>query len=317
MVAVSRSTDGGRNWSVPVSTGAPIDRPYFRVDQKTGNLWENSGFGDRVLTYSRDKGDTWVQVNHPVTAGLGTLPPPLTGAVYAPGAAPFPGSHFAVYDNILATVRAATGATANQPAKPAQFCRLNLALDDTATFRCTDIRGTLGMTGDFISADPTKTGRFAVLLKTGTAFKVFVTESAGATWSAPTTVNAPHSGDDSASRLPFTSALDKPWFDYSLSRTGPRGLLGIMWKSATPQGKIDVYSAVSTDNGATFSQPMRVNTVSFPPEPAEDGPGDDLSFLAFGAGRNGKPNAYIGWGDTRNGHVEGWFGRVPVAAYSW
>jgi hypothetical protein len=39
--------------------------------------------------------------------------------------------------------------------------------------------------------------------------------------------------------------------------------------------------------------------------------------MVFGpAGHNGKTNAYVAWGDTRNGKVEGWFGRVPLAAYS-
>jgi hypothetical protein len=256
-----------------------------------------------------------------------TAPVPVPGAVYAPGSEPFPGNEFAVHDNILATTLPATAATANQPAQPAQFCVLHPTPTDptTGTYGCKGIPGTTGMAGPCmggnpcISADPTKTGRFAVMLKSGDSFKVFVTENAGGTWSSTSTLVAPHSGDDSAMQAGFAVASDKPWFDYSLSPTGPSGLLGIMWKSATPNGKIDVYSAVSTDNGATFSQPKKVNSVSFSPEATTDGPGDDLSFLAFGAGANGQPNTYTSWGDTRSPpthKVEGWFGRVPVATYS-
>jgi hypothetical protein len=325
-IGVSRSTDGGRTWTVAVGTGAATDgRPWMRVDQKTGYVWVNSGWDSpscpaplpcgRALAYSKDKGQTWIQVNHPPTA-YKTAPVPVPGAVYAPGSEPFPGNEFAVHNNILVTTLPGTSS------QPPQFCELKLAADGfTGTYPCKDIPGTTGMAGPCmggvpcISADPTVSGRFAVMMKSGESFKVFTTEDVGAHWSAPTTVGAPRSGDDSTMGAPFSSVPDKPWFDYGQSATGPTGLLGIMWKSATPDGMIDVYSAVSTDNGSTFSRPKKVNRKSFRPEPTEDGPGDDLSFLAFGAGENGKPNAYIGWGDTRNGKVEGWFGRASLAAY--
>jgi hypothetical protein len=340
-VAVSRSTDDGKTWSLPVGTGTPIDRPMFRVDQKTGWLWENSGFDagcatsmpcGRVLAYSRDKGDHWTQVNHPLTA-YETPPPPLPGGVYPPGSEPFPGGgHFAVYDNIVATAIAPTAPSGNQPAQPAQLCVLKLSPTDptTGTYHCTEIPGTTGMTGDtgldgpLISADPTKTGRFAVALKSAdeASFKEFVTENAGAdnpTWSGPTTVDTPNSTDPASPGPSIVSTVGagKPWFDYSQTGSGSSGLLGLMWKARNPTtGLLNVYSVVSTDNGATFSQPKKVNSASFPQERSTDGPGDDLSWIAFGPDHNGETNAYIGWGDTRNGDVEGWFGRVPVTSYS-
>jgi hypothetical protein len=332
-LGIARSTDGGRTWTQALPTGVPTDgRPYLRVDQKTGWVWANAGDTfpgcppapcGRVLAYSKDKGDTWVQVNNPPTAKtLGTTPPPGPGGVYTSGA-PFPGDHFAVNDGILAATIPASSSN------PAQFCRLVLSPTDptTGTYDCTDIPNTTGMTGDsglggpFVSADPTTPGRFAVALKPGDngSFDVFVTENGGdpkPTWTGPTVVQAPNSAD-TGTQVPFTAALGKPWFDYSPVQNGPAGLLGLMWKGGTSDGKINVYSTISTDNGQTFSKRVQVNTASFSPEPVTDGPGDDLSWMVFGpAGHNGKTNAYVAWGDTRNGKVEGWFGRVPLAAYS-
>src|SRR5260370_4017549 len=82
-VAVSRSTDGGRHWSVPTDVGTIVDRPFFRIDPSTDWLYEVSGSAitlstPRQFAMSKDHGKTWtpkrsfpsdhVAVNHGVIA---------------------------------------------------------------------------------------------------------------------------------------------------------------------------------------------------------------------------------------------------------
>jgi hypothetical protein len=363
-VAVAASFDGGMTWRPAVGTGTPIDRPFLRVDQKTGWVWENSGSSGgcptcgRAIAYSKDYGQHWTDVNTPITNGQ-TLVFPVNSAVYQPGQASFPGSHFAVYDNVVATVKPPTAATssptASQPAQPAQFCTLHLATDGvTGTYDCTPIprtdkmTGSSGLGGPLISADPTTSGRFAVALAAtdtngSDIYAVYTTEDAAGnhaaaaagkalTWTAPTVVQAPSSSDPASSGVPVpisTVGAGKPWFDYNQNRSGPAGLLGLMWKAWNSDNTLlNVYSAISIDNGQTFTKDLKVTAAGFQQEPSTEGPGDDLSWMVFGAGKDGKQNAYIAWGDTnylnpdgsqtpgKFGEVACWFARIPLGEYS-
>jgi hypothetical protein len=327
----------------------------LRVDQATGWVWENSGGSGscpncgRVLAYSRDHGKTFSDVNSPITKGQ-TPPFPLTTGVYQPGQQPFPGAHFAVYDGVVATALPPTAATNSAPAKPARFCTLNMPDPSTGagTYDCTPIPGTegnvggTGLGGPMVSADPTTPGRFAVALANAdaSAIEVYrvdhVTVAANhaaagngghLSWSRPTEIATPHATDPSGSGgVLSTAGAGKPWFDYNLDPThGKGGELALMWKAWNSDNTLlNVFAVVSSDNGQTFSSPVQVNDVGFEQEPGTEGPGDDLSLLAFGPGEHGGENLYVAWGDThyvddkgrtKYGAVAGWVGRVPLSAF--
>jgi hypothetical protein len=285
-VAYLSSRDGGRTWQrygssssepghdMPVETGTEVDRPFFRVDMaRPSQLYSQSGGfsqNPRMLATSKDHGRTW-------SAGV-----------------PFPGSHLAVYDGIVATADQAGGVAVPLvgPFLPSTGGTTGLVLDvlntDGKTYTShpvTDSAGhpVSGGSGDWVSADPTQRGRFAVMQQRGDTYEVYVTPNAGATWTGPLKIAAP--------------AAAKPWMDY-----GPSGVLGVMWKD-TAEGK--VLSVIS--NGGTFSKPLQVNSEA---HEFTSGLGDDLSWITFD-----KKHAYLGWGDTRNGYCHGYFAKVALSEY--
>jgi len=297
-VGVVRSTDGGRNWSDPVSTGTEVDRPMFRVDPSTGWLYEESGLATRLLSISKDRGATWTVVKPPVAEVFPAV------AVQQPGYSGFPGTHLAVNHNVVATAVAATAAAGPMPANDMQLATLDATLSSDnpgyGVWTMKPVPNSAGGSGDWVSADPAVPGRFAVMQAKGDDLQIFTTDDAGNTWSAPASIPAP--------------GANKEWFDY-----GPNHRMAVMWKATNTAGLIDVWSVISTDGGHTWSRPLRVNSKSFPPESAQNGPGDDLSWALLG-----DRYAYFGWGDTRDhadsdstDHpmVNGYFARVPLTAY--
>lgn len=78
----------------------------------------------------------------------------------------------------------------------------------------------------------------------------------------------------------------------------------------------DFWTAVSFDNGHTFSHPLRVSNAVSPPGNAEGN--DDFSNVALDDGY-----LYAAWGDQRTsptnpapGPIAVYFARVPFQAYS-
>jgi hypothetical protein len=140
-----------------------------------------------------------------------------------------------------------------------------------------------GNSGSYISADPTTPGRFAV----GNTSQVVVTSDNGANWTVPVSTGATN--------------VTKPWMDF-----GWGGYLAVMWRDATNN---NVYSVVSTDHGASFSAPLKVNTV---PRSWSNCLGDDLSWVASDSNY-----VYVGWAATHEltNTCNGIFARVPVACY--
>jgi hypothetical protein len=278
-VAASRSTDGGRTWSTPVDVGTIVDRPFFRVDPTTDALYEVSGglisASSRSLTRSVDGGRTW----KPRTA--------------------FPGSHLAVNHGVIATAfqSGATpglGAIAGTPQAPREAgYYLSLSEDDGNTFTERRVAGaTAGGTGDWVSADPTRRGRFAVMQQVGDVLEVLTTSDSGRTWSPPLRVSVHGRG------------VALPWLDY-----GANGVLAVMWKSTDPAtSEFLVYSAVRRPGATSFGTPIRV---SAKPSKGSDflneGAGDDLSWLSVG-----DKHVYLAWGDRRSGMLQAWFARVPL-----
>lgn len=278
-VAYSRSTDGGRSWSPSVDIGTIVDRPWLRIDTATGWLYEQSGGllpgQNRTLTVSKDQGRTW---STPVA---------------------WNGNHIAVHAGELATVTSqynsfgvlGSAVTSTQSAQ----LTFQLSSDGGRTSSSVDIPGATGAY-DWISADPSRKGGFAVMQQFGNVFEVFVTPDGGKTWST----SAPITND--ASR-----AVTKEWMDY-----GPNGVLAVMWKSTTADGNhSEVYATISRDHGRHFAKPLKVSTKPSPFEDFNtDGAGDDMSWVTVDG-----HDAYLGWGDLRTGELDGWFAKVPLDAF--
>jgi hypothetical protein len=282
---VSSSRDGGRTWSTPVA--APYKIPGVikaRVDQVTGKLYHTVSpdfLFPLAITVSSDQGLTW---SEPVLQ---------------------PGAQYAVHDGILAMAAESPNVT------------VHFSTDDGQTFTAlpvTDSEGTMvpaGATGledpsPWISADPTQTGRFAVMVPQTTSvrfqaiapvfdsFDVYVTDDSGETWTGPTTVEAPW------------SAL--PWIEF-----GSGGALGIAWRGISQNGgtaMVDAYAVVSFDSGGAFSAPVRVNAES---HPWGDGgpPADDWSGITLD-----DEYAFVTWVDVRSGNTgDAILARVPLSAF--
>jgi hypothetical protein len=74
-----------------------------------------------------------------------------------------------------------------------------------------------------------------------------------------------------------------------------------------------MQAAISADQGASWSAPLQISTA---PSPASDplwatgGDRDDTSVIALS-----RQGAFIGWGDWRPGHVQGFFSAVKLQAF--
>lgn len=283
--AVSKSTDGGRTWTKPVVTYKISGVIKARVDQVTGKLYHavsEGGLFPGALTVSSDKGETW---SKPVA---------------------LPGMEYAVHDGIFM-------AAAEIPS-----IRVHVSTDDGQTYKQLDVKDKDGKvvpagasgTADpspWISADTTKTGRFAVLVPLGPpyrlqgfvptfdAFDVYVTEDSGETWAGPAHIVAPWAAN--------------PWIEY-----GPTGALGVFWRGVSKDGNgppmVDAYATVSFDTGKTFSPPLRLNSESHPW--ADSGPpADDWSGLSLD-----DEYLYGQWVDNRSGRTgDVIFARAPLALF--
>jgi len=174
-VAASRSTDGGRHWTVPVDVGTIVDRPFFRIDPSTDWLYEVSGSPitlstPRQFVMSTDHGKTWTARQS------------------------FPSDHLAVNHGVIATTL--------QSGNPATF-QFAVSNDNGASYRQEPVSGaSTGGTGDWVSADPTHREAFAVMQQVGDALEVLTTTDGGRSWTKPVHVSVPGRG------------IALPWFDY-------------------------------------------------------------------------------------------------------
>ena len=264
-IGVLSSTDGGRTWhrygvpttnpnhDQPIETGTEVDRPFFRVDMAhPGHLYEESGgfsANGRQMAVSKDHGLTWSPV------------------------VPHPGTHLAVYDGIVASAGQDTNGQ----------LQFHVSTDDGKTYKTIAVPKATGGSGDWISADPSRRGRFAIMQGKGDNYELFLTPDSGKTWTGPLTIPAANA--------------TKPWMDY-----GPTGALGVMWKD-TKSGK--VLSVLV--QGTAVSRALQVNSVA---HEFTSGLGDDLSWITLDT-----KNTYLGWGDTRNGFCHGYFARIPLTEY--
>jgi hypothetical protein len=322
---VAHSKDGGASWSKPVyATGdrtspqqlllgrntGHTDRLFLTADASTGALYASATDFPRYVR--------WVVASHDGGATFGPphaidsyLYPQLQGEQagdYIPAAA----------HGVIAFAYAASVAPGSTSCPCGIF---ETSHDDGATWT----RHRTPFPANWVAADPSHPGRFAIMSGQGAtatpafsgAITVSTTRNSGRTWSAPVLIRGPAAHPEI-----------QPWIAYS-----PTGVLGVGYKvlysglMSQPQFFLDVLSgqlsytydywtAVSFDNGHSFSRPLRVSNAVSPSGNASGN--DDFSNVALDDN-----HLYAAWGDQRTsptnsapGPVAVYFARVPLGAYS-
>jgi hypothetical protein len=152
-----------------------------------------------------------------------------------------------------------------------------------------------------VAADPSRAGRFAVMILGGdeSELQVFVTQDYGKTWKGP--IRAGHTAG---------ARLTKPDITYS-----PAGKLALMWLAVHPDRSYTAWSAVSHDGGNRFSASLRISRSPSPSRASikfrgNNWDGDDLSTLAVD-----DDFVHVVWADGRAGFLGAWYARVPLSSY--
>jgi hypothetical protein len=303
-IAVSTSTNGGRAWTVPACTGTPVDRPWLETDRSTGMLYVvSSGFLGPIA--SGDPGtppgavsDRWL-----VSSSDGvhwSTPQRLGGAAFSGASS----SRISAANGVLAaTFRLTSDAGCMLFVGGSAPCTVfETTTDSGVTWTRHRVPVPSDSTGTVqVTADPTTPGHFTVAVLNATAgeFLAYVTSDSGTSWSGPTVVT-----EDA------TKTHQRPWMAIS-----PDGVIGLMWRSNQPGPgptfPYNVWAAISTDGGTTFSPPLEISSSNSPaPDPAYLG-SDDFSFIALD-----HQDAFIGWADWRPGERAGYFSTVKLQAFT-
>ncbi|EXF82754.1 hypothetical protein CFIO01_08567 [Colletotrichum fioriniae PJ7] len=297
---LSKSIDGGKTWSLPSVTPLHMQgATKLRVDMATGKVYANGASSweyPAAVSVSSDGGETWAAFNQipgPVDLCLDyQIPdlPPICG---------FPGRSIAVHDGILAS--AAEGSHGH----PEMYVSHDEGVT-WETFPLTDSRGNLVVNGTgpmlaksgiglpsdptpWVSADPTSTGRFALMVPRDFTLEIYITENAGQNFTGPAIIQTPDA--------------QRPAFDF-----GPSGLLGVMWRTNS-SSVLDAYSTVSFDGGRNFPAPIKVTAQS--QSVGQNGqPGDRASFVSLT-----HTYAYVAWSDGRDGLLDAVLAEVPLDLY--
>jgi hypothetical protein len=313
-VAVSKSTDGGRTWSVPVLGGTPVDGPRVTADANTGTVYVSSSgtlgpnsTGDK----STPKGTVqsrWVASS---TNGVQwNKPQPMGGF----------GANMSAAHGLLATAFKTAG-------QRSMFDSPNNELCGSAPKPCTIFQTSAdaGATWSrhvmqvpsthagfvLVAADPSKQGHFAVGLSMNGdgEYHVYQTRDAGETWTGPAIL---------------TEDASKPRFHGNMAFSR-QGVLGIMWRSRQlppgqkpapqtmpgmgPSVPYNVWAAISRDGGGAFSAPLKVSAADSPAPQAGAfaGSGDDFSALAVEGNY-----VYVGWADWRVAERDNFFRAIRL-----
>ena len=320
---VSHSDDGGVSWSDPVfATGdrdlpsqlllgrntGHSDRLFLTVDASAGTVYASAGDFPRLVR--------WVVVSHDGGATFG--PPHAIDSNEYPQAQ---GEQAGDYTPAAANGVVAVAYVAS--AAPGRSCPCGIfetSRDGAETWT----RHSTPFIANWTAADPSHPGRFAIMSgqgATGTPanpgfITITTTSDYGNTWTKPVLI-----GDGLHPRI-------QPWIAYS-----PTGVLGVGYKtlytglisqptflvdavSGNVPGYYDYWTAVSFNNGRSFSLPIRVSNALSPP--GNKAGNDDFSSVALD-----DHYLYAAWGDQRTsptnstaGPVAVYFARVPLTAYS-
>ncbi|KAK1521263.1 hypothetical protein CABS01_05768 [Colletotrichum abscissum] len=216
-------------------------------------------------------------------------PPPIYG---------FPGRSIAVHDSILAS--AAEGSKGH----PEMYVRHDKGVT-WETFPLIDSRGTfvangtgpmlaksgIGLRSDptpWVSADPTSTGRFALMVPRDFTLEIYITHTAGGTFTDPAVIQTPDA--------------QRPAFDFS-----PNGLPGVVWRTNS-SCILDVYLTLSFDGGRNFAVPIKVTAQPQPQPVGQNGqPGGRASFISLTHN-----HTYVAWSDGRDGLLDAVLAEIPL-----
>jgi hypothetical protein len=318
-IAVSKSTDGGLTWGPTVLPGTRLDRPMMTADLSTGTIYEaSSGALGPLSTGDISVPETGPNTRHLTTSKDGvnwSTPQPMGGS----------GTSMSAARGVLANVFTTTGENTLFADANNELC--GSTLKPCVLFQTTDTGAKWSRhvvpetqvapaSRPMVAADPAKPGHFTVALLTRTTgeLHVYRTSDSGNTWSGPTIVS-----DDA------TKSHYQPSMAY-----GPKGDLVMMWKSrqapaeipaaAPPPGSglprmdvlapYNVFAARSKDGGATFSHPLKLNSVESPAPDSRGSAGDDLTYVAVTAGY-----AYLAYASWASSERAGFLSIVRLGAF--
>ncbi len=311
------STDKGDTWGKPVdlisSYGAkkfaaglkpriggnsPWDRPFLYIDDSTGVIYAQAGGGETDIDTEGGRFRTQGYITASTDEGKSF------GTIYAWDSKEYPqsgrgrmtaGPGYVAVTYIARAVPARENATC-----PCPVFGLSRDQGKTFTYHAMKVPVPAGGRGGAagFAADPTKAGRFAVMVASGNELRVALSEDFGASWSPLAT----------AGQTANARSLSKPWMEYSR-----KGMLALMWRALYADGTYDIWSSVSKDGGKSFSASVRVSHAMSPGSvPARNSGmfGDDLQNLAID-----DTNVHFVWADSRSGFQGVWYGRIPLSAY--
>jgi hypothetical protein len=352
-IAVARSTNGGRTFGpisavltdqevqgmvsrgmtpkgIPKFGVMPFDRPWIAVDQSTGAVYvSTTAHPQRYVAVSHDKARTWGRIE---ALDCDEMTPPDANHNVSCSTYPQSGDgNIAAADGVLAAVYTASAA----PGSTCPCAVFETSTDAGAHWTRHVVSGVPTGTGLFVAADPSHKGRFAVLLLPGSTVsggvaglsasknvpqevQVVTTGDSGRTWSTPTTL-----GNESVQHI-----TNRPWIAY-----GPTGVLAVLWRNAYPPynaqsflvpGTQNVFTAVSRNNGSTFSAPVQLNSAPSPPPDPKQLAEDDVSWVAvtpqyvYGAWGDWRPtakNPVAAGSSPPSGELNSWIARVPINSF--
>ena len=313
-VVVTRSTDKGSTWSVPVvaAGAAPdsyMDRPWLEVDQNPGSprkgavyisatkFNQSNSTQQIVVSHSTDRGQTWTQVpiddvqsTGAYVDGFSNLAIGSNGEVYVAWMRCVIGSSYCAGSKGTMYLSKSKDGGSTWSA-PHRIHNVNLAPGGCGAFYgC--LPNTSLQVGNFpvIAVDTSRTssnGRLYVVdyswINNHMRVRVSSSGNDGGTWSALVGVAG--------------NAHDQffPWIDVS-----PNGLIGVVWldrRNDPANHNYDAYAATSANGGASFTAGVRLSTVSS--NPGSNSRMGEFTGASWTKGTTQK--LFASWPDTRTG----------------
>jgi len=268
---VAHSLDGGATWSAVVTAESsafepdrPIDRPWLAVDRSGGALAGRVYLVSKSLSNTTD-GQWHVWAVSSGDSGATWTPPRRVDLVVSGGpSAPSIGMPAVAADGALWVLYSSIDLTQATPTRLVAA----VSRDTAQTFSPTTVNTLVA--GAFFPADSLQRFTYALAADphaAGSLVAVWTdarggdpdivasaTHDGGGTWSAPLRVNDDPTGSG--------VVQDMPWAAFA-----PSGALGVGWRDRRLGGPgtaagFDLYAAVSTDGGGTYSPNARLSAAT-------------------------------------------------------